>query len=100
MSSMFSSKIELINKLEKLQQELAQIATWGIFTKKQQGHIDLEDNFYTKTQDDTAVHLYKGDNAPINLVNSGANELVAGKARDDYYAELAQIFLITNLYLV
>jgi hypothetical protein len=43
MSSMFSSKIE---KLEKLQQELAQIATWGIFTKKQQGHIDLEDNFY------------------------------------------------------
>jgi hypothetical protein len=23
-----------VNKLEKLQQELAQIATWGIFTKK------------------------------------------------------------------
>jgi hypothetical protein len=88
-----------VNKLEKLQQELAQIATWGIFAKKQQGHIDLEDNFYVKTQDDTAVHLYKGDNAPVNLVNSGANELVAGKARDDYYAELAQIFLITNMQI-
>ncbi len=88
-----------VNKLEKLQQELAQIATWGIFAKKQQGHIDLEDNFYTKTEDGTAVHLYKGDNVPTNLVNSGANELVAGKARDDYYAELAQIFLITNMQI-
>jgi hypothetical protein len=46
------------------------IATWGIFTKKQQGHIDLEDNFYVKTQDDTAVHLYKGDNAPVTVLIS------------------------------
>jgi hypothetical protein len=34
-----------VNKLEQLQNELAQIATFGIFAQRDMGHLDIDDNF-------------------------------------------------------
>jgi hypothetical protein len=34
-----------VNKLEKLQNDLAQIATYGIYAQRDMGHLDIDDNF-------------------------------------------------------
>jgi hypothetical protein len=81
-----------VNKLEKLQNDLAQIATYGIYAQRDMGHLDIDDNFFKKSPDDALVHRYKGDKQPVNLINSASNELVAKGARDDYYLELFGLY--------
>ena len=85
-----------VNKLEKLQNDLAQIATYGIYAQRDMGHLDIDDNFFKKSPDDALVHRYKGDKQPVNLINSASNELVAKGARDDYYLELFGLFLVSD----
>jgi hypothetical protein len=41
-----------VNKLEKLQNDLAQIATYGIYAQRDMGHLDIDDNFFKKSPDD------------------------------------------------
>jgi hypothetical protein len=38
-----------VNKLEQLQNELAQIATYGIFAQRDMGHLDIDDNFFKRS---------------------------------------------------
>jgi hypothetical protein len=85
-----------VNKLEKLQNDLAQIATYGIYAQRDMGHLDVDDNFFKRAPDDVLVHRYKGDKQPVNLINSASNEMVAKGARDDYYAELLKLFLVSD----
>jgi hypothetical protein len=85
-----------VNKLEQLQNELAQISTYGIYAQRDMGHLDIDDNFFKKTPDGALVHRYKGDKQPVNLINSASNEMVAKESRDDYYAELGKLFLVSN----
>jgi hypothetical protein len=49
---------------------------------------------------DVLVHRYKGDKQPVNLINSASNEMVAKGARDDYYAELLKLFLVSDTQIV
>jgi hypothetical protein len=37
-----------VNKLEKLQNDSAQITTYGIYAQRDMGHLDIDDNFFKR----------------------------------------------------